>query len=275
MDESRDLSGVHLLIATPCHSGAVTEGYLRSVLSLSHTLRDAGIKMDLSILGGDSLITRARNGMLGYFIAEPKFSHLLFIDDDLCFSPDLIMRMLLSGHELVAGCYPLKKYHMEKMKAAAAKFSEPEDIRAHSLTYAYNPLVDDDGKPKMAVQNGFCEVMDVATGLMLISRSCIEKMKCAYPELYCGVETGLDIYNDIHPDIERNFWLFFETGFDPDTKRYLSEDYHFCKLWRDLTEEGGVWMEVATPVVHSGIGHYRGDIKRTFQFQKEGETNDG
>lgn len=262
-----ELSGLNLLIATPCHSGSVTEGYMRSLLGLSHSLRDYGVDMDLTVLGGDSLITRARNGLVGHFISEKKFTHLLFIDDDLCFDPSLILRMLASELEVVAGCYALKKYHMDKMIEAAKKFNEPADVLANSLAYAYTGLEDQRGVTTLKVQDGFCEVRDVGTGLMLIARSCIDKLMAAYPELHCGEESGLDIYNDINPEIERNFWLFFETSFDQTTKRYLSEDYHFCKLWRDIGEK--VWMEVATPVVHSGIGHYRGDIKRTFMKPKE------
>jgi|TARA_R110000824_G_scaffold120382_3_gene275636 hypothetical protein len=261
------MSGVHVLIATPCHSGSVTEGYMRSLLALSHVFRDYGINMDMSILGGDSLITRARNGLAGFFILEKKFTHLLFIDDDLSFNPNTIMRMIASDLDVVGGCYPLKKYHMEKVMESAAKYTEPEDIWANSLTYAYTGLEDERGVTRLSVTDGFCEVRDVATGLMLITRNCVDKLMAAYPELYCGEESGLDIYNDIHPDIEKNFWLFFETSFDKTTKRYLSEDYHFCKLWRDIGEE--VWMEVATPVVHSGIGHFRGDIKRTFTYQQQ------
>lgn len=263
------LGNVSVLIATPCHDGRLTEGCVRSLMELSHILRDHGASMELVTPGGESLITRARNGLTGYFIAKPEFSHLLFVDSDIHFKPAAVIRMLTSGHDVVGGCYPLKEYPIGKLREAVQRYEEPADVWANSCTYAFTANTNDDGDIELSVEDGFCRVRDVATGLMLISRSCIDQMRLAYPELHCGEKTSCCNYDHIHPEINSNFWLFFETSYDADAKRYLSEDYHFCKLWRDLGEE--VWMEVASPIVHTGIGHYRGDIRRTFEYK---ETDD-
>lgn len=39
-------------------------------------------------------------------------------------------------------------------------------------------------KDNINVEKGFAEVLDAATGFMLIKRSCIEKMVKEYPDLY-------------------------------------------------------------------------------------------
>ena len=257
MDDAKEMTEINLLIATPCHDGKVTEGYLRSVVTLTHMLRDRGAQVNLCTPAGESLITRARNGLCGYFILEKTFTHMLFIDSDLCFNPLSVIKMLESGHDLVAGCYPLKKYDMTMLREAVKKYDNDDDIRANSLIYCFTPVGE-----SFEVINGFCQVGDVGTGLMLISRACIDKMQAEYPELYCGVGSACCGYTDIHPEINDNFWLFFETIFDKEQKRYLSEDYYFCKLWRDIG--GEVWMDMVSPVTHTGIGHFKGNISKTY-----------
>ena len=264
------LSGVQLLIATPCHDGKVTEGYLRSVTQLTHMLRDNGAQCHLCTPGGESLITRARNGLMGYFIVEQSFTHMLFIDSDLHFDPQLVIKMLVSGHDLVGGCYPLKQYDMRMMRNAINKYSDDTSIYANSLIYCFTGETDSDGNVSMEILDGFAQVKDVGTGLMLISRKCADRMCEEYPQLHCGSKTACCGYDHIHPEINSNFWLFFETSFDDDEKRYLSEDYHFCKLWRDIG--GEVWMDTTSSVIHTGIGHYRGHIGLTLDMKKEDDS---
>lgn len=252
---------INIMIATPCHDGKVTAGYFRSVMNLTHAIRDLGGSCQVVTPSGESLITRARNGLLGYFIAEQRFTHLLFIDSDIEFHTPLIVRLINSGHDLSAGCCPLKRINTDAQRESYQKFDDVRDVTANSLHYAFTGEPNDDGTIRMNIKDGFTRVLDVGTGLMLITRNCVDKLRDAYPELHCGTKTECCGYDNIHPEINDNFWLFFETSFDKEQKRYLSEDYHFCKLWRDIG--GEVYMEVLSPITHTGIYNYEGDILRT------------
>ena len=51
---------------------------------------------------------------------------------------------------------------------------------------------------------------------------------------------------------------FFKTGIieDKQTKRYASEDYYFCHLWRNLG--GEVWGDLESALTHMGSHEYHG-----------------
>ena len=56
--------------------------------------------------------------------------------------------------------------------------------------------------------------------------------------------------------------LLFDCIIDPESRRYLSEDYTFCRRWQDMG--GDVWLDPRTALNH--IGHYtfRGNIRKLF-----------
>ncbi|HEX3939395.1 MAG TPA: hypothetical protein VHX43_17975 [Xanthobacteraceae bacterium] len=45
---------------------------------------------------------------------------------------------------------------------------------------------------------------------------------------------------------------------DPETRRYLSEDYGFCRLWEALG--GEIYVDANSNLSHSGERLYRGDF---------------
>ena len=57
-----------LLIATPCYGKVVGEGYLQSLLSSIDLLRQNNHQVKVYTLGNESLITRARNNIVAYFV---------------------------------------------------------------------------------------------------------------------------------------------------------------------------------------------------------------
>ena len=40
--------------------------------------------------------------------------------------------------------------------------------------------------------------------------------------------------------------------------RYLSEDYYFCHLWRELG--GEIWSDLAAPLTHFGNHEFQGSV---------------
>ena len=84
--------------------------YALSVLRLQRACAEAGLRLDFHLRRGDSLvITRCRNDCVAYFLANPQFTHLFFIDPDIGFSPEAAFRLLLSDRDVTAGVYPLKR----------------------------------------------------------------------------------------------------------------------------------------------------------------------
>jgi len=57
---------------------------------------------------------------------------------------------------------------------------------------------------------------------------------------------------------------------DPVSKRSLSEDFAFSRRWQALG--GDVWMDLGTPLGHTGGFHYEGNIKERVAFERGVES---
>jgi hypothetical protein len=61
------------------------------------------------------------------------------------------------------------------------------------------------------------------------------------------------------------YWRFFDCMIDPDSGRYLYEDYTFCRLWRDIG--GKVFVDVQCKLMHLGQHVFRGDLAESQRVQ--------
>jgi hypothetical protein len=52
---------------------------------------------------------------------------------------------------------------------------------------------------------------------------------------------------------------------DPDSGRYLSEDYAFCRRWRDIG--GKVHVDLQCKLMHLGQHLFRGDLAESLRLQ--------
>ena len=105
------------------------------------------------------------------------------------------------------------------------------------------------------VENGFIKVLDSATGMMLIKKEVILAMENHYRESLFDVN---DIMGDHHR--VKDYVAIFDCMIDPVTKRYLSEDYAFCRRWQQLG--GSIWVDISTPLCHVGNASFDGDIRQ-------------
>ena len=168
-----------IVIATPCFGGLLHNGYFQSMIDLSVNFTRLGIPFEVMTIGNESLIQRARNGIVARFMGDTDATHLMFIDADITFSWINIVKLLLSGRELCGGCYPKKCFNWEKIKHHSVKSPNLSDdeLMAKSLDYVFNPIYHKDGDNVIIkVENGMAQVKDIGTGFMMIRRSVIDKM---------------------------------------------------------------------------------------------------
>lgn len=100
------------MIATPCFGGNIHASYCESLLST--VIRLSGeIDVVPHFLPNESLIPRARNGLLARFLADQSFTHILFIDADEGWPFQLVRSLVKSGHDMCAGAYPMKMVDWE------------------------------------------------------------------------------------------------------------------------------------------------------------------
>lgn len=246
-----------ILIGTPCYAGMCHTGYLQSLLDLTKNFTQLQIPFEVMTIGNESLIPRARNGIVAKFMADSTLTHLMFIDSDITFSWISIIKLLLSDKELSGGCYPKKMLNWEKIRHNLK--TEPDMnqniLMAKSLDYVFNPVYFKQGDNLIAqVENGLVKVKDIGTGFMLIKKCVIETMMFKYPQL--KYKNNVAGYYQEGSTIEDYFYTLFDTEIDPDSKVYLSEDYLFCKRWRDCG--GDLWMDLGTNLNHTGVIDYKG-----------------
>jgi len=252
----------HIFIATPCYGGQLGEPYFRSMLRLVILLNKYGIQYTVSTLANESLITRGRNTLTSFFMESKDATHLFFIDADIEFNPEDLLRMVAYDKPVIVGAYPKKAINWASIIKAIRNNPDEsaETIEGHSSNYVVNFdfLIGEDGKKKPEVQivNNLVKLKDAGTGFMCIQRETIKKMMEAHPEL--------KYKNDINVDnkFEPFMYALFDTMIDPESRRYLSEDYTFCRRWQNLG--GDVWLDPRTALNH--IGHYtfRGNIRKLF-----------
>jgi hypothetical protein len=87
----------------------------------------------------------------------------------------------------------------------------------------------------LELRGSFATGVYCGTGFMLMKRDVITRMIAAYPET---AYTSDHVY--VADDTQRGtFHALFDCLIDPDTREYLSEDFGFCKRWRDLARYQG------------------------------------
>jgi hypothetical protein len=239
-----------LFIATPIHHAPEVQ-WTASMFRVIHELPQHGVRFSILTPCGDSLITRARNNCVKKFLAS-KSTHLLFIDSDLEFRVEDIVAMLKSGHGLVGGLYPKKHINWKAVRAAAE--AGAEDLSAFAADYVVNL------SPGEHNCIGGCVAVDeLGTGFMLIARDVLERYIAAYPEIQYLSDSDEDRDEPVH--------AVFDCYIDPASKRYLSEDYAFCRRAMALGIQPMAYLPAK--LAHVGRHVFKGDLGALFQGLNE------
>lgn len=248
----------HVLIATPCYGGAVTMAYHLSVIRLLAEVAEKRPDVTVAsfLLGNESLVTRARNTCVAYFLANTQYTHLFFVDADIDFSPQTFLRVLDSGKDVAAAVYPQKGIYWDRVASACASraaegkpMPTAEELSKAGLNYNVN-IHAGEGVRTLHHEDGFLPVDYCATGFLAIRRCVFDVLRAAYPEQQYSNVTLSDA--SMHP----HNWLFFDCVTDPVTKQYLSEDYAFCKKWREAG--GRIWADMTSSLGHVGTYKFEG-----------------
>ena len=249
-----DLRKERIFIATPCYGGMLTEAYFRSMVRTLTFFNQHQIPIAFGTIANESLVTRARNVLVAYFL-QSNYTRLLFIDADIEFQVEDVLKLIAHNKDVCVGAYPKKGVNWQRIREAImTNGNAPMDdrtIAASGSDYAINfKFVNADMK-QIAIENGVIKLHDGATGFMMIKREAIDKMIVAYPELKYN--------NDLNtpPDLQDFFYAFFDTMIDPKDRRYLSEDYTFSRRWQDIG--GDIWLDPSISLNHFGSFNFQGN----------------
>jgi hypothetical protein len=244
-----------IMLATPMYGGTAHGGYVCSVAILFALCAIKKIDIVIEYLTHESLIPRARNTLVQHFMNHTDYTHMLFIDADIKFDPYDILKLIELDMDVIGMPYAKKQINwdaiQEHSETANGKLSK-ELLEKCGLSYILTSL------PNQDTSSEIYEVEELGTGIMMIQKSVFEKMIDAYPNLYALSD---DLSRFKMDDIEaRKYYLFFETLLHEQSHRYLSEDFAFCKRWRDIGGKIFIYLPVVT--THYGSYAYQYDSSR-------------
>lgn len=252
-----DLRKKRLFVAAPMYGGQCAGMFTRSMLDLSAMCAAHGIPLQVYFLFNESLVQRARNYCVDEFMRSGA-THLMFIDSDIGFDPRDVLTLLAisednSEFDVIGGPYAKKTISWEKIKAAVDKGAADEDpnvLERFVGDFVFNPKA---GTTEVPI-NRPVEVRELGTGFMMIRRKTFEDYEKAFPHK----SYKPDHVRTEHFDGSREIMAYFDCEIEPDTKRYLSEDYFFCY---NVQKMGGkVWLCPWMKLNHVGSYVFGGSL---------------
>ena len=236
---------LHLVIGTPMYGGMCTSEYTQSLLNLSESANKSGVKLTTIFLGNESLIQRGRNTIAHHFMNLPDATHLLFIDADIKFRTEDIVKMIQADKSLIIGPVALKGYNWDEIRQAAIKGED--DIGRTGGVFNINHLPGID----MVNENEPFEIEHGGNAFMMIRRDVFETLKPHTPIYTNGgrsLPDGVEIFD------------YFRVEINKDTNHLLSEDYFLCHSYRQVG--GKVWCAPWVETGHFGSHLFNGKYTR-------------
>ena len=217
-------------IAMPCYD-SVKINTMLSVIKLVQQLARSGIKVGINTMKSP-LIHQARNYLTSVFLTT-EYEYLLFIDSDVEFEPESVMRMLVAKKRIVCTPYRVKAEKLDK-HIYTVEFKDPKNI----------PIM----------PGGLVEIEAGPTGLMLIERMVFERIIKNHPEL--------KIKNEAMPNAGKShefYYNFFDFGFNDGYA--TGEDISFCRLARE--NDFKIYANTESTTSHHGSWAWKGKFKES------------
>lgn len=220
----------NVFIFIPAFGQIITATTFLATHSLRQHLAMKGIGGGISTLSFPDIAELRSMAMTIWYDTMPDVSHLLFIDADMGFPPDIVTDMLLFDEPLVGAIYPQRKL---------------------PLSWAGSGT----GKPSTERRGNFMLVEGVGMGCTLIRRDVVTKMIDKFPEL---IDTRLQLHpaGDTLRQAGTNRLLRFWEKMDIPERGLISEDLSFCIRWAQCG--GQTWAAVGHRMSHVGPFDYGG-----------------
>ena len=185
------------MIAMPCYD-SVKVSTMISLIKLVQQLGKSGIQVSINTMKSP-LIHQARNYLTSVFLTT-DFTHLLFVDSDVEFEPEAVLRMLVAKKDVICTPYRVKSLDVnQKMYTVELKKDAPLE------------------------PGDLIEITAGPTGIMLIHRDVFKKIIEKFPDL----KIKNSVFPEPGPD-HQYYYNFFDFTFEDGYS--AGEDVSFCKL---------------------------------------------
>jgi hypothetical protein len=255
-----------LYILTPCFASICYVNYVNCIMKTRDLFYKYGIELHIEFCKNDSLVSRARNNLVARAMANKKTTHILFIDNDITWNPEDILKLIIADKQLIGGVYPIKHYDwnklikdpsdetntnviqswIDKKNRSQLKDIIPDNvfIQQKILRYNINYL-----GSILDIENNVAKVKHLATGFMMIKRCVIENMCKAFSSTKYVDDVGF-----LQQHENEYAYALFDCGVEEG--HYFSEDWLFCHRWTKMG--GSIYIDVSINLTHTGIEDYQG-----------------
>lgn len=231
-----------------CYNNTVVSHFMFSVMKLMFEGQRRGISFSVDHIYFESLIARARNAAAANFLNNQlDCDYMMFIDSDICFEPESFFSLLKADKDVISGLYPKKYINSSKVKILAGHGPEMIGENFEELCTDFTSEINyfKDLKPIEKVNYA-------ATGFMLFKKRVFTQIARNVPSIaYQNDIDGYASYGNIFHD-------FFPCKVNENNKRYESEDYGFCSLYRSIG--GEIYVDTTCTLTHYGWKGYKGNL---------------
>ena len=235
-----------IFVASPMYGGQCTGVYVQSLIGMLNLLSNNGHQVSCAFMFNESLITRARCNMAHQFL-KTDHDYLFWIDADIKFRAEDVLRMIQADKDIIGGIYPKKEINWGTVREAALKGEQ--QLQNHTGSFVVNLAA---GQTSVTVRRDEpCKVAYLGTGFMLVKRHVFEQMK----------EWSPTFTSDMNLPGGEKVYAFFLDPICGESNRLLSEDYFFCKSWID--HGGEVWAAPWCQLGHMGSYLFEGALVGT------------
>ena len=225
-----------IYIAMACYD-SVKINTMLSVTRLVKEFTKAGLEWQIETVKSP-YVSKARNALTALFLRS-KYDYLLFIDADVEFNPEAVIRMLVTKKDIILTPYRVK-------------FPQDVNFTKYSVSFP-------DDKNVSILPGDLVEISEGPAGLMLIHRKVFEFLMDSCPRL--------KIQHPFKKESDPYLYNFWDTTFDMDQGLWRGEDISFCRLARDYGFK--IYANIKSQTPHHGSYGWPGKFEDALTKEKK------
>jgi len=238
-----------VFVGMPCYDSVKRETVM-ALLKLFDKFRSSAIKAQFRTINS-SLVTHGRNMVTCGFL-HSNYDYLLFIDADVSFEPEAVLRMLVAKKDVICTPYRLKLADMTVKYPVSFKDAKKIDIE----------------------ELGMVDIVEIEAGpagLMLIDRKVFERLMKKHSDYKITIpDNKLKEMNDevmgvptTEDPITHYLYNFWDTSFYLGTGAWKGEDLAFCALVRGAGFK--IHANIDSETTHHGAYSWKGRFKEVLR----------
>ena len=209
-----------ILIGLPCYGGVVSDKTTNALFKLGKQFVRNNIDHGILTLANESLISRGRSRIANFFINNTDFEYLFFLDSDVGFEADDVLKLLNYNKEMVCGAYPMKTVPLKWNFTLTQPQQREGDLVA---------------------------IDKIGIGFSLIHRNVFIRIAKQYPELKYIPTNESTTHNPTEQEFNNSYHYFHEMR---QGDIYLPEDLSFFTRARTVGMQA--WMDTSINLCHVG-----------------------